>query len=92
MRINRVTLAAEMARREWRDKRLSELSGVSRATVSAIRGGKTVSFATAQKIARTLNMPVDRLIEQEGTPRTQYEPLPPLYSDDEDRPGKWFVP
>jgi putative transcriptional regulator len=55
-----------MARREWRDKRLSELSGVSRATLSAVKGGKTIAPDTAQKIARALNMPLERLIEKEG--------------------------
>ena len=66
MRINRVTLAAELVRREWRDKRLSELSGVSRATLSAIRGGKSIAPETAGKIAHALSMSVEQLIEQEA--------------------------
>lgn len=66
MRINRVTLAAELARREWRDKKLVELSGISRATISAIKGGKTISPSTAQKIANALNMPIEQLIEKEN--------------------------
>lgn len=64
VRINRVTLATMMAQREWRYKRLIELSGVSRATVSAIAGGKTVAHSTAQRVADALNVPLDRLLEK----------------------------
>jgi putative transcriptional regulator len=63
MRINRVTFAAELARRDWRDKRLAELSGVSRVTLSAIRSGKSVAPNTAQKIAAALNVPLEELLE-----------------------------
>lgn len=66
MRIDKAKLAYELARREWRQKRLSELSGVSRATVSAISCGKTIAPDTARKIADALNMSVDQLIEQEA--------------------------
>ena len=65
MRIDRVKLAAELARREWRSKKLSELSGVSRVTMSAIRGGKSIALETAQKIATALNMQVAQIIEKE---------------------------
>ena len=63
MRIDRIILASELARREWRDKRLAEYAGISRATMSAIKGGKTVAPATAQKIANALNMPIESLVE-----------------------------
>ena len=64
MRIDRVKLATELARREWRDKRLAELSGVSRATLSAIKGGKTISPDTAQRVAGALGLPMEELIEE----------------------------
>ena len=54
MRIDRVALAAEMARKDINQKRLAELSGVSRATLSAIRGGKACSPDTARKLAQVL--------------------------------------
>ena len=66
MRINKAKLAFELARREWRYKKLAELSGVSRATVSAMSCGKTISPETARKIAQALNVPVKKLIEKEG--------------------------
>ena len=65
MRINRVTLAAELARRDWGNKRLGELAGLSAATLSAVRGGKSVYPITAMKIAEALNIPLERLIEKE---------------------------
>lgn len=66
MRIDRVILASELVRREWRDKRLAELAGVSRVTVSAIRSGKTVAPDTANKIAQALNIPVEALLVKEA--------------------------
>ena len=63
MRIDKAKLAYELARREWRYKKLAELSGVSRATVSAISCGKTVAPDTAQKIAQALDMPLEHLTE-----------------------------
>ena len=64
MRIDRVTLATEMARREWRYKRLAEVTGLSRCTLSAVTGGKTVAPDTAIRIAGALDIPVERLVEQ----------------------------
>jgi len=63
MRIDKAKLAYELASREWRQKKLAELSGVSRATVSAISCGKTIAPETARKIAQALDMPVEALVE-----------------------------
>ena len=63
MRIDSAQLAYELARREWQHKRLAELAGVSRATISAVTGGKRIAPDTAQKIAKALNMPMERLIK-----------------------------
>ena len=65
MRIDKITFAAEMTRREMRDIRLAELSGVSRSTISAIRGGKSVAKSTVEKVASVLKIPVEQLIEGE---------------------------
>lgn len=53
-RIDRVTLIAEMARRNMTCNELVDLSGVSRVTVTAARSGKTVSEETAEKLARVM--------------------------------------
>jgi len=64
MRIDRVRLAAEMAKREWRDYHVAKLAGISRSTMSAVRGGKSIKTETAGKIAIALNLPVEQLVEK----------------------------
>ena len=54
MRIDRVKLAAEMAIADLNVKRLSELSGLSRATVTGVKSGKSCSKDTADKLAAVL--------------------------------------
>lgn len=54
VRIDRIALAAEMARNDINCKRLTELSGVSRVTISAIRTGKSCSADTAEKLVAVL--------------------------------------
>lgn len=54
VRIDRVALVAEMARRDINCNRLVELSGVSRVTVTAVRNGKSCSQETADKLAAVL--------------------------------------
>lgn len=54
VRVDRVALIAEMARRDISCNRLVELSGVSRVTVTAVRNGKSCSKETAEKLAAVL--------------------------------------
>lgn len=54
VRIDRVALIAEMARRNINCNRLVELSGVSRVTITAVRNGKSCSQETADKLAVVL--------------------------------------
>ena len=63
MRIDRVKLIAEMARRDVTSTRLAEVAGVSRVTVSALRCGKTCTAETAGKIARALGVDVTEIME-----------------------------
>lgn len=63
MRIDRVKLIAEMARRDVTSTRLAEAAGVSRVTVSALRCGKTCTAETAGKIARALGVDVTEIME-----------------------------
>lgn len=66
MRIDRVKLIAEMARQDITSIQLAEKSGVSRVTVSAVRGGKACSTSTADKIAQALGVPVESIISKEA--------------------------
>ena len=54
VRIDRVAMIAEMARREINCNRLVALSGVSRVTVTAVRNGKSCSKETADKLVAIL--------------------------------------
>lgn len=63
MRIDHVKLAAAMARAELNVKRLSERSGVSRPTITAIKGGKRCSAETADKLVKVLGKDI---LEKEG--------------------------
>lgn len=54
VRIDRVAMIAEMARKDINCNRLVELSGVSRVTVTAVRNGKSCSKETADKLAAVL--------------------------------------
>ena len=62
MRIDRVKLIAEMARQDMQQKELIKITGLSKATLSAIRGGKSCSPATAEKIAKGLNVSLDEVM------------------------------
>lgn len=63
MRIDRVKLIAEMARQEIRIAELSEKSGVSRPTITAMRGGKSCARNSALHVARALGLDVEDLKE-----------------------------
>lgn len=54
MRIDRVTFAAALARADLSVKRLSELSGLSRGTITSVKTGKSCSKETAGKLAAVL--------------------------------------
>lgn len=64
MRIDRIKLVAELARRDMTQSKLAEISGVSRATINYIKGGKTCSDEVGKKIADALELPVEELIEK----------------------------
>lgn len=63
MRIDRVKLAAELARRSWTIKKLSEESGVSRQTLCYIKGGKCCSEEVGHKIANGFGLSIKKLLE-----------------------------
>lgn len=54
MRINRIKFATALARMDINLKRLGELSGVSRVTITAVKSGKSCSKETATKLAAVL--------------------------------------
>lgn len=63
MRIDRVKLVAELTRRDMTQKDLANKTGVSRATINYIKGGKSCSDEVGHKIAAALNVKVTDIIE-----------------------------
>lgn len=58
--MDRVATIAEMARRHMSCNQLAELSGVSRATITSIRNGKSCSRETADKLSAVLGRNIIR--------------------------------
>lgn len=65
MRIDRVRFVAELARRDMNLKQVCEKTGLSRATITAVKSGKTCSDETGRKIAAALKVDVEQLIARE---------------------------
>jgi len=63
VRIDRVAFAAALAQKDINCKRLVDLSGVSRVTVTAVKNGKSCSQETAEKLAAVLGRDI---IKEEG--------------------------
>lgn len=63
MRIDRAKLIAELVRRDMTQKRLAELAGVSKATITYIRGGKSCTDEVGQKIADALGIDLKKILE-----------------------------
>lgn len=63
MRIDRAKLIAELVRRDMTQKRLAELAGVSKATITYIRGGKSCTDEVGHKIANALGVDLKKILE-----------------------------
>lgn len=63
MRINRVKFVTALMRSDMTIMQLSEASGVSRCTLSAIKAGKSCSRQTAERVAKALGIHPDELKE-----------------------------
>lgn len=65
MKINSRLMSIKMAFKGYTLIQLAEASGVSKATLSAIKNGKSCSYNTAAKVSKALNLDVMELIESE---------------------------
>lgn len=65
MRIDRVKFAAALARADMTTIELSAKAGISRGTISVVKGGKSCKETTAQKIAEGLGVPLNDLLAKE---------------------------
>lgn len=64
MKIDGARLAAELVRKRLTQKELAEKAGISRATVSYIKSGKSCSNVVGQAIANALGVELSELIEE----------------------------
>ena len=62
MRIDRVKLIAEMARRDMKVQELADKATVSRATVTALRGGESCNENSIRRVAQALDVPLEALL------------------------------
>ena len=65
MRIDRVKLIAEMARRDMKVQELAEKATVSRTTVTALRGGKSCNENSIRRVAQALDVPLEALLSSD---------------------------
>lgn len=63
MRIDRKKLVLAMMDVDMNTKQVAERAKVSRATVSAVKNGRSCSEQTAIHIAAALNLPLEQIIE-----------------------------
>jgi len=64
MRIDRIKFVSEMMKKDLTQRKLAEMSGVSRATIGYIKAGKSCSDEVGQKLAKALGVDVIEIIEQ----------------------------
>lgn len=64
MRLDRKKLTCAMIDADMNTKQMAEKAGVSRVTACSIKNGKSCNYDTAVKIARALDIPVEKLIEK----------------------------
>lgn len=65
VRIDRIKLTTELARRDMTQKQLAELTGVSRATINYVKNGKRCTDEIGGKIAQALGVDLKELIESQ---------------------------
>lgn len=63
--VNNSVMRAEMARNRMTISALKEVTGISKATISSIRNGKSCSVETAIRIAEALKINITDLLESE---------------------------
>lgn len=66
MRVDRVKLIVEMARRDMKVQELADKATVSRAAVTALRGGKSCNENSVLRVAQALGVPMETLLENAG--------------------------
>ncbi|WP_243416932.1 helix-turn-helix domain-containing protein [Pseudoflavonifractor capillosus] len=66
MRVDRVKFATELAKADMNIKQLAERAGLSRVTITSVKGGKSCSKTTAEKLAAGLGVQVQDIVQEAG--------------------------
>ena len=64
MRIDRVKFATELARADLSIKQLAERVGLSRVTITSVKGGKSCSKTTVQKLTAGLGINIEDIVSE----------------------------
>ena len=73
MKVNKKKLICSMLDSGMNNKQLSDASGVSITRVSNIRNGNNTTYETVSKIARTLGVSVDDLVDDQAAEKGDAE-------------------
>ena len=65
MRVDRVKIKSELARRDIKQLDLAHMANISISTVNGICGGRSCSSETAHQVAAALKLPIDEILETE---------------------------
>ena len=63
VRIDRVKFITEMAKADTTILAIAEKSGLNRATVGAVKAGKSCTEETAKRLAAALNIPLSAILQ-----------------------------
>ncbi len=63
VRLDRIKLGCEVLKKEFTIDKLSDLSGVSKTTISGVKNGRSCNKETADKIASALGVELSELLE-----------------------------
>lgn len=66
MKLDRIKVIAEMARQMISVGELSNRSGLSKATITNVRSGKSCSELSGKLIAQALGVEITEIVEMEG--------------------------
>ena len=64
MRIDRVKFATELARADLNIKQLAERADLSRVTITSVKGVKSCSKTTVQKLAAGLGINIEDIVSE----------------------------
>lgn len=64
MRVDRVKFATELARADLNLKQLAERTNLSRVTITSVKGGKSCSKTTVEKLAEGLGVCIQDIMPQ----------------------------